>query len=192
MLLIFHSITFDSINGIPACVNKKLLTDILRTEFGFKGYVISDELALELVSIDHKYTKSYEETAVLGIQAGCNLDLSAFANNVYIKTSKVVQSGNLTKDDIVNIAKPLFYTRMRLGEFDHPSMNPYMKLNLSNIQSEAHRNLAVELAAKSIVLLKNDKKLLPMKGVLKKIAVSFAFNLFSKPTINKTSHIVFQ
>lgn len=161
-----------SINGVPACANKKLLTDILRTDFGFKGYVVSDELALEFVSLMHGYTKSYEETAVLAIKAGCNLDLSAFAQNVYIKTTEVVQAGNLTKDDIVNLTKPLFYTRMRLGEFDPPSMNPYLKLNLSNIQSEAHRNLSIEAATKSFVLLKNSENLLPVKGGLNKISVS--------------------
>ncbi|XP_072030500.1 uncharacterized protein [Amphiura filiformis] len=162
--------SYNSINGIPACANKKLLTDILRKEFGFKGYVVSDKMALEFVSLDHQYTKSYEETAVLAIKAGCNLDLSFSANNVYMKSSKAVQSGNLTKEEIVNLAKPLFYTRMRLGEFDPPSMNPYTKLDLSNIQSEAHRALAIELATKSFVLLKNDGNVLPMKGGINKIA----------------------
>ena len=164
--------SYLSINGIPACVNKNMLTDILRTEFGFKGYVVSDEIALEFVSLQHNYTKSYEDTAVLGVKAGCNLDLSNSSNNAYTTISKAVQSGNLTKEEIVNLAKPLFYTRMRLGEFDPPSMNPYMKLNLSNIQSEAHRKLSIKLATKSFVLLKNSENVLPMKGRLNKIAVS--------------------
>ena len=86
--------------------------------------------------------------------------------------AKSVHAGDLTMDEVVNLAKPLFYTRMRLGEFDPPSMNPYMKLNLSNVQSEAHRKLSVELATKTFVLLKNAGNILPMKGGLGKIAVS--------------------
>ena len=156
-------------------MNKKLLTDILRSEFGFSGYVISDELALELVSSEHKYTTSYEETGILAVKAGCNLDLTFPTSNVFTTISKSVQSGNLTMNEVISLAKPLFYTRMRLGEFDPPGMNPYMKLNLSNVQSEAHRKLSVELATKSFVLLKNDENILPMKGGLNKIAVSLQF-----------------
>ncbi|XP_072030528.1 uncharacterized protein [Amphiura filiformis] len=163
--------SYNSVNGIPACVNKKLLTDILRTEFGFKGYVVSDETALEFVTLTHAYTKTFKETGILAVKAGCNLELTSFSwNNSMTTTLKSVESGDLTKEEIVNLAKPLFYTRMRLGEFDPPSMNPYMKLNLSNVQSEAHRALSIEIAAKTFVLLKNDGNLLPMTESLKKIA----------------------
>ena len=160
-------------------MNKKLLTDILRSEFGFSGYVISDALALELVSSEHKYTTSYEETGILAVKAGCNLDLTFLPSNVFTTISKSVQSGNLTMKEVISLAKPLFYTRMRLGEFDPPSMNPYLKLNLSNVQSEAHRNLSVELATKSFVLLKNAGNILPMKGGLNKVAVSLRFCMLS-------------
>ena len=108
------------------------------------------------------------------MKAGCNLELSSFGNNSLLTTSKSVENGDLTMEEIVNLVKPLFYTRMRHGEFDPPSMNPYMKLNMSNIQSDKHRALSIELATKSFVLLKNDGNLLPLKGSLRKIAVSIS------------------
>lgn len=67
--------------------------------------------------------------------------------------------------------KPLFYTRMKLGEFDPPEDNPYLQLNLSVIQSQGHRELAVQAAVQSLVLLKNDG-LLPLKQRYKNVAVS--------------------
>ena len=68
--------------------------------------------------------------------------------------------------------KPLFYTRMRLGEFDPPQMNPYLQYNLSLVQSPEHQKLAVKAAMQSFVLLKNEDNLLPVKKHFKKIAVS--------------------
>jgi len=73
--------------------------------------------------------------------------------------------------------KPLFYTRLRLGEFDPPSMNPYTQLKLSVIESDKHRQLSVEAAAKSYVLLKNQKTILPFTKVVPKIAVSIIYKL---------------
>ena len=68
--------------------------------------------------------------------------------------------------------RQLLYVRLRLGEFDPPSMNPYKDVNMSEIQNPAHRELSIVAAAKSFVLLKNDKHVLPIRNVLKKIAVS--------------------
>lgn len=69
-----------------------------------------------------------------------------------------VKSGKLEESVVRNRVKPLFYTRMRLGEFDPPEMNPYSSVNLSVIQSEEHRNLSLTAAAKSLVLLKRPSK----------------------------------
>ena len=67
--------------------------------------------------------------------------------------------------------RPLLYTRLRLGEFDPEDMNPYNSVNMSVVQSEKHRELAVEAALQTFVLLKNDNNLLPMKAPISKIAV---------------------
>jgi len=70
-----------SVNGIPACANKKLLTDVLRGEWGFKGYVISDSEALENLIDDHKYLPTRLEAAAAVVKAGCNLELSGRKDN---------------------------------------------------------------------------------------------------------------
>ncbi|KAM4700600.1 uncharacterized protein O3C94_001691 isoform 2-T2 [Discoglossus pictus] len=155
--------SYNRVNGVPACANKKLLTDILRSEWGFNGYVVSDEGAIEFIMQEHHYTSSFLDTAIESVNSGCNLELSVnLADNVFMKIQEAVTSGNITVETIKDRLYPLFYTRMRLGEFDPPDMNPYSSLDLSVVQSQEHRDLAVEAAIKSFVLLKNNKDILPL------------------------------
>ncbi len=86
--------------------------------------------------------------------------------------AKAVKLGLLNEETVRYWAKPLFEVRMRLGEFDPPSMNPYTKLDDSMVQSQEHRDLSLELAMKSFVLLKNKDSFLPLSKKLKKLAVS--------------------
>ncbi|KAH9492176.1 putative beta-D-xylosidase 7 [Bulinus truncatus] len=156
--------SYNSINGVPACANKKLLTDILRTEWGFNGYVISDQAAIEFIQEAHNYTNSPLDTAVAAISAGCNLELS---NNLlkpdYMYIVEAVHQGKLTEDLVRERVKPLFYTRMRLGEFDPPDNNPFTQLDSSVAESPEHQALALEAAMKSFVLLKNRNNFLPLQ-----------------------------
>ncbi|XP_056413136.1 uncharacterized protein LOC130356112 isoform X2 [Hyla sarda] len=154
--------SYNRVNGIPACANKKLLTDILRSEWGFKGYVVSDEGALEFITLAHKYSINFLEAAIASVNSGCNLDLSFMVDNVFMRIKDAVNLGNITVETVKDRLYPLFYTRMRLGEFDPPNMNPYSSLDLSSVQTQEHRDLAVEAAIKSFVLLKNLGNTLPM------------------------------
>ncbi|CAH2221934.1 probable beta-D-xylosidase 5 [Pelobates cultripes] len=140
-----------------------LLTDILRNEWGFEGYVVSDEGAIEFIMLMHNYTKNMLETAVAAVNAGCNLELTfSLADNVFMKIKDAVMHGNITLETVKERLYPLFYTRMRLGEFDPPDMNPYSFLDLGSVQTQEHRDLAVEAAIKSFVLLKNIRDTLPL------------------------------
>ncbi|XP_054855841.1 uncharacterized protein LOC129343576 isoform X4 [Eublepharis macularius] len=167
--------SYNRINGIPACANKKLLTDILRGEWGFRGYVVSDEGAVELIMVGHLYTHSFLETAIVSVNAGCNLEVSyGMRNNVFTHISEAVAKGNITLETVKDRVRPLFLTRLRLGEFDPPAMNPYSALGLGDVQTEAHRQVALESAIQSFVLLKNIQGTLPLKAKEvfgKKIAV---------------------
>ncbi|OCT92076.1 probable beta-D-xylosidase 5 [Xenopus laevis] len=155
--------SYNRVNGVPACANKRLLTDILRSEWGFKGYVVSDEGAIEYIMEKHKYTSSFLETAIEAVNSGCNLELSInLADNVFMKVEDAVKFGNITRETLKERVYPLFYTRMRLGEFDPPEMNPYSSLDLHSVQSQEHQALALEAAIKSFVLLKNTKDTLPL------------------------------
>ncbi|CAB3982823.1 probable beta-D-xylosidase 5 [Paramuricea clavata] len=173
--------SYNSVNGVPACANKKLLTDILRTKWKFKGYVISDEGALEFILFFHKYTKTKVETAAAAVNAGCNLELGLpnVSKNIYSYLGEAVTEKLVNESTLRELVKPLFYTRMRLGEFDPPEMNPYTSLDLSVIQSKKHQLLSLEAAIKSFVLLKNEKDLLPLKDLSMRITIlgPFANNI---------------
>ncbi|CAI9716957.1 probable beta-D-xylosidase 5 [Octopus vulgaris] len=164
--------SYNSVNGVPACAHKRLLTDILRKEWGFKGYVISDEGAIEYMLVWHMYKTSPVEIAAASINAGCNLELSpALKQPFYYYLADALKQGLVTKKTLIESVKPLFYTRMKLGEFDPPSMNPYSSLNLSIIQSPEHRRLSLKAAMQTFVLLKNPHNILPLRRNFKKIAV---------------------
>ncbi|XP_071112529.1 uncharacterized protein [Haliotis cracherodii] len=155
--------SYNRINGVPACANQKLLTDILRTEWGFKGYVVSDEGAIENIIYAHHYLNDSVDTVAASVKAGCNLELSYFDSHpVFFSVVDAVKQGKLTEEEVRTSVKTLFNVRMRLGEFDPPEMNQYTKLNMSIVQSETHRNLSVEAAMKTFVLLKNQN-VLPLK-----------------------------
>ncbi|NWY35596.1 XYL2 arabinofuranosidase, partial [Pheucticus melanocephalus] len=115
--------------------------------------------------LGHHYTQSFLETAVASVNAGCNLELSyGMRNNVFMRIPQALAMGNITLQMLRDRVRPLFYTRMRLGEFDPPAMNPYSSLDLSVVQSPEHRNLSLEAAVKSFVLLKNVRGTLPLRA----------------------------
>ncbi|XP_046577962.1 probable beta-D-xylosidase 5 isoform X1 [Haliotis rubra] len=156
--------SYNSVNGVPTCVSKQLLNDILREEWGFTGYVVSDQGAIENIYKGHNYSDSYTDIVADCVNAGCNLELSGKDENLtYFSMVEAINEGKLTEEKVREMVKPLFFTRMRLGEFDPPEMNPYSKLDLSVIESEAHQMLAMNTAMKTFVLLKNEGNVLPLK-----------------------------
>ena len=84
---------FFSINGVPACANHKLLTDILRSEWGFKGYVVSDEAAIPNIKQYHHYVSNWTQVTAAAIKAGCNLEVGT---TVYNNTQQAVSEGLIT------------------------------------------------------------------------------------------------
>lgn len=165
--------SYNRINGIPACANSKLLTSILRNEWNFTGYVVSDEGAIENMIFYHHYYLTAETTVAGSVNAGCNLELSSnLKKPVYLYMMDALSKNLLSESTIRESVKPLFYTRMRLGEFDPPAMNPYNQLNSSvEVESDKHRQLAVEAALKSFVLLKRQEPFLPFSRIVPRIAV---------------------
>ncbi|XP_077988489.1 uncharacterized protein LOC144442990 [Glandiceps talaboti] len=167
--------SYNRINGVPACANSKLLIDILRKEWNFSGYIISDEGAIENIYQKHHYAKDALETTIDSVNAGCNLELGGGSNPTFLKISQAVKEGKISNETLMERVKPLFYTRMRLGEFDPPEMNPYKMLNLSVVLCEDHRELAIKTAMKSFVLLKNRGSL-PLKEKVNNLAVIGPFS----------------
>lgn len=102
------------------------------------------------------------------IKAGCNLELGSA---IYTATAQAIAKGLLTEQQVRNNVRALMYTRLRLGEFDPEEMNPYNVINMSVVQSDMHRELALQAAMKTFVLLKNDG-LLPLTKLYNRVAVS--------------------
>jgi len=166
---------YNRVNGEPACANTFLLKDQLRGAWKFNGYVVSDCDAVVDVFNGHHFAKSLAEAAAVSMKTGMDNECADFftkATNTsdYVKYLDAVKQGWLTEKDLDVALKRLFTARMRLGLFDPPLMVPYAKTPESEIDSEAHRELALQAARESIVLLKNDG-VLPFQAEIKKIAV---------------------
>nr|XP_026690371.1 uncharacterized protein LOC100182860 isoform X5 [Ciona intestinalis] len=162
--------SYNAINGEPACASSYLQT-ILRDKFNFKGYVSSDESAIEFFDIYFKYTKSNLLSAVAAFDAGVDLELTSYGkNNRYSLLNQAVEQGLVTEAALRRSAKRLFRTRMALGEFDPQEFNHWLNVPIDVVQSLAHRKQAVEVAAKSFVLLKNDG-VLPLNHRYENVAI---------------------
>jgi beta-glucosidase len=166
---------YNRINGQPACANTFLLKDQLRGAWKFNGYVVSDCDAIVDVFNGHKFTKSMAEAAAVSMKTGMDNECADFFtkatdNSDYVKYLDAVKLGLLSEKDIDVALKRLFMARFRLGLFDPPAMVPYARTPDSEIDSEAHRALALKTARESIVLLKNNG-ILPLRSDVKRIAV---------------------
>ena len=158
---------YNRTNGKPCCASEPLLQEILREEWGFEGYVVSDCGAIWDIHANHKVVGTPEEGAALAVEAGCDLN----CGQAYAHLVKAVEQGLIAEDRIDTAVKRLFTARFRLGMFDPPEMVPYARIPISVNDCTEHRRLALEAARKSIVLLKNEGGLLPLSADLRRIAV---------------------
>ncbi|ELT96258.1 hypothetical protein CAPTEDRAFT_179825 [Capitella teleta] len=164
--------SFNSINGVPSCANKRLLTDVLRAQWGYEGFVVSDDAAVEYIFTEHHYNSSFETAAVEAIKSGCNMELVGKFDPSYWQLTKALNEHLITKDELMENVRPVFLTRFLLGEFDPPALNPFNQITKDVVLSAEHQRLALEAAVKSFVLLKNDRNFLPLlKNSLKTVAV---------------------
>jgi len=166
---------YNAVNGIPMVTNKWLLDDVLRKEWGFKGYVVSDCGAVSDVVHKHKYEPDPEKAVALAVKAGTDLECETCETEQFMYDKyllNAVKKGYVSEKDIDKCVTRLFRARFLLGEFDPPEMVPFTKIPLSKLDCQEHRDLALLAARKSIVLLKNENNFLPLnKNTIKKIAV---------------------
>ncbi|MEW6193586.1 MAG: glycoside hydrolase family 3 C-terminal domain-containing protein [Bacteroidota bacterium] len=158
---------YNRFRGDACCGNDPLLDNILRNEWGFKGYVVSDCWAISDIYQYHKLTKDASEASAISVRAGTDLE----CGSSYPSLNEAVQKGLVSEDEINIALKRLFKARFMLGMFDPPEMVPFSKIGLDHLNTEENNNLALQTARKSIVLLKNENKLLPLNKDLKAIAV---------------------
>lgn len=157
---------YNAIDGEPACANTFLLTDVLRKDWGFQGYITSDCGAISDVAEGHKFAPDLEHAAAVSLRAGTDTS----CGKEYAALVKAVQDGLVSESEIDTAVKRLFTARFRLGMFDPASDVPYARIPFSQNDSEAHRLLARTVSEKSMVLLKNDG-ILPLKKSIRTIAV---------------------
>jgi beta-glucosidase len=149
---------YNALNGVPCCADSFLLTQVLRDEWGFDGVVISDGSAVRRISTDHHYKPTYEEGAAAALKAGCDMSLG---DEYRDGLRYAYRLGLVSAADIDRAVERVLKLRFRLGMFDPPEKVPYANIPYSVVECEAHRQLALEAARKSILLLKNNG-LLPL------------------------------
>jgi beta-glucosidase len=157
---------YNRVNGESASASRRLLIDILREEWGFEGYVVSDCGAIDDIHARHKLVATPEEAAALGVTRGCELD----CGSVYRKLGTALERGLLQEADIDRAVHRLMLARLKLGLFDPPDRVPYARIPYSVNDAPEHDRLARRVARESIVLLKNDG-LLPLRKDLGAVAV---------------------
>ncbi len=153
---------YNRIDKAPACGSKMLLGDILRGDWKFDGYVTSDCDAVDDFSQPHghHYAPDNEHGSALAVIAGTDLD----CGSAYKGLTPAVQHHLLTEDQLNTTVKRLFTARMRLGMFDPPDSVPFSSIPFSEVNSPANDDLALRAARESMVLLKNDQHILPLKS----------------------------
>ena len=161
--------SYNAINGIPNNINKYLLTDILKKQWGFEGFVVSDLGGVKSMVQGHEAGKmTFEDAVAQSLLAGCDFSDAEFRQYI----PKAVQQGILPMERLDDAVYRVMRDRFRLGEFDPPEMVPYSKIPFSIICSPEHRELSLQVAQKAIVLLKNKDRFLPLdKNKIKTIAV---------------------
>jgi len=158
---------YQRFRGQACSASTLLLEDILRQEWGFEGYVVSDCWAIEDIYKNHRIVETPEEAAALAVKAGCDLA----CGQVYEWLVKAVDQGLVDEATIDRSVKRLFMARFMLGMFDPPEQVPYAQIPYEVNDSPAHRELALRVARESLVLLKNDGLLPIDPAAIKTIAV---------------------
>ncbi|MCX6319008.1 MAG: glycoside hydrolase family 3 C-terminal domain-containing protein [Bacteroidetes bacterium] len=144
--------TYNEIWGLPAHINKYLLTDILRKEWGFKGVVVSDYFAVRDVSTLHKVTPSYDEAGYLAFKAG--IDMETPDPDGFVNLKKFLDQGKITIKELDGAVTRILMAKFRLGLFDDPYVDADKAESL--VGNADKRAVAYKAATEAMVLLKND------------------------------------
>ena len=158
--------SYNAIDGVPCTSNKFLLTDILRGKWGFDGFVYSDLFSIDGIAGTHHVAADVKEAGKLSLEAGVDMDLGA---NAYGKrTLELLNEGRLDMKYVDAAVANVLRLKFKMGLFENPYVSP--KDAKKYVRSEAHRQVAREVAREGIVLLKNDG-ILPLSKDVKSIAV---------------------
>lgn len=159
--------SFNDLNGVPCTINKLILTEVLREKLGFKGFVVSDANSIAECVI-HGAVEDKKEAAKKALQAGVEMDMSS---NCYIDfMEELIKEEEISVATVDEAVRRILRIKFKKGLFDNPYTTGMVREN-EVVLCEEHVKVAREIACRSIVLLKNEDKTLPLKIGLKKIAV---------------------
>ncbi|PSS30636.1 Beta-D-xylosidase [Actinidia chinensis var. chinensis] len=151
--------SYNAVNGIPACADKDLLQKA-RDEWGFKGYITSDCDAVATIYEYQHYTKSPEDAVAVALKAGTDINCGTYLRR---HTQSAIDKGKVQEEDIDRALLNLFSVQIRLGLYDgDPLKGKFGKLGPQDVCTSKHKSLALEAVRQGIVLLKNEKKFLPL------------------------------
>jgi beta-glucosidase len=165
--------SYNEIDGVPSHASQWLLRDVLRKEWGFKGFIVSDyyaiwELADRPDTHGHHVAKDKKEAALLSVKAGVNIEFPE--PDCYLHLLELVREKKLTEAELDELVAPMLYWKFKMGLFDDPYVDPDEADRV--VGSDAHRVLARQAARETITLLKNEKRLVPLNPKkIKSIAV---------------------
>ena len=160
--------SFNTINGIPASGDKFLLSDVLKNKWGFNGFVISDWASIREM-IPWGFSKDEKEAAISAVEAGTDMDMEGGIYVPYL--IDLVKQGKVKQEFVDDAVRRILRVKYELGLFDNPYRFLDEKREKEVIGSKANREAVLDIAKKSIVLLKNDTNLLPFKKSGQKIVL---------------------
>jgi beta-glucosidase len=160
--------SFNTLNGIPATGNAFLQRDILKGAWKYKGFVVSDWGSVREM-VPHGYATDLADAAVKAINAGSDMDMEGYAYSNHLEAA--VKSGKVKMKTLDDAVHRVLYKKFELGLFDDPYRYSDAAREKSVLSDPSHRAAALDVAQKSIVLLKNEGKLLPLSREAKRIAV---------------------
>ncbi|HXN45623.1 MAG TPA: glycoside hydrolase family 3 C-terminal domain-containing protein [Bryobacteraceae bacterium] len=162
---------YNAIDGAPACASNMLLRDHLRDAWKFDGYVVSDCAAVADINNGHHYAPDMAHAAAAAVKAGTDLECGFGRGQAFPALVDAVHQGLIQESELDTALRRLFRARFQLGMFDPPTSFAYGRLGMSEVNSPDHRQLSLRAARESMVLLKNQDHILPLKGGMTRIAV---------------------
>ena len=154
--------SYNSLDGIPSTCSKALLTDLLRTQWGFNGFVVSDLYSIDGIDGTHRVAETKQQAGVMALKAGVDADLGALA---FGRLEDAVQKGMVTEAEIDVAVKRILKMKFEMGLFEHPYVDAAQAKQL--VRSDNNKAVALQVAREVITLLKNQNHVLPLSKTQK-------------------------
>ncbi len=154
--------SYNSLDGIPSTCSKVLLTDLLRTQWGFNGFVVSDLYSIDGIHGTHRVAETKQQAGVMALKAGVDADLGALA---FGRLEDAVQKGMVTEAEIDVAVKRILKMKFEMGLFEHPYVDAAQAKQL--VRSDNNKAVALQVAREVITLLKNQNHVLPLSKTQK-------------------------